>query len=55
MSDLPTIRQEIVQAQADGPEAAKRFQRIERAARRDFDQRFWWRPRRRVPERAPNL
>jgi hypothetical protein len=29
---------------ADGPEAARRFRRIGQTAKRDYDQRFWWRP-----------
>lgn len=40
-------------AWADGGDAEARFRRIERAAQRDFDQRFWWPPGQFVPERAP--
>ena len=37
------------------PNAAKSFRRIERAARRDYDQRFWWRPSTTLPWRGPDL
>lgn len=42
-------------AWVDGPNAAARFRRMESSARRDFDQRFWWRPGRRRPDRAPDF
>ena len=37
------------------PNAAKSFRMIEQGARRDYDQRFWWRPGTRAPQRAPDL
>jgi len=33
----------------------ERFQRIERSARQDWGQQFWWRPGRTAPSRAPEL
>jgi hypothetical protein len=44
-----------IQAWADGGDAAARFRRIERSSRKDFGQRFWWRPGATLPERAPEL
>ena len=35
--------------------AASRFRRIEKRARKDFDQKFWSRPGRGLPQRAPDL
>ena len=37
------------------PGASQGFRRIERRAKKDFDQRFWWRPGRTLPERVPEL
>src|SRR3546814_1111 len=37
----------------DGGAAERRFRRIEQNARREFDQRFWWRPGQPLPSRAP--
>ncbi len=34
------------------PNANARFRRIEKRARKDFDQRYWWRPGRPLPELA---
>jgi hypothetical protein len=36
------------------PDAPKRFRRMEKRARKDFGQRFWW-PHGKPPERAPDL
>ncbi len=35
--------------------AAKSFRRIEQGARRDYGQRFWWRPGTVLPRRGPDL
>ena len=37
------------------PDANARFKRIEKRARKDFDQRYWSRPGRGLPQRAPDL
>ncbi len=37
------------------PNAAKSFRRIEQGARRDYGQRFWWRPGTALPRRGPDL
>ena len=37
------------------PNAARSFRRIEQGARRDYRQRFFWRPGTRAPQRAPDL
>ena len=37
------------------PNAAKSFRMIEQRARRDYRQRFWWRPGTRAPQRAADL
>ena len=37
------------------PNASRSFRMIEQRARRDYRQRFWWRPGRRAPQRAPDL
>ncbi len=37
------------------PKAAKSFRMIEQRARRDYGQRFFWRPGRPVPDRGPDL
>ena len=37
------------------PKAAKSFRKIEQGARRDYDQRFWWRPGTTLPRRGPDL
>ena len=37
------------------PEAIARFRRIEKRARKDFDQRYWSRPGRGLPQRAPDF
>ncbi|NIA67578.1 hypothetical protein HBA54_03145 [Pelagibius litoralis] len=47
------MKDELV-AWIDGEDAERRFRRIERSAKRDFDQRFWWRPGTPVPSRAPD-
>ena len=39
-----------IQEAIDGGEARKSFRRVERKARRDFDQRYWWRPGEAAPE-----
>ncbi len=36
------------------PNAAKSFRRIEQGARRDYGQRFWWRPGTTFPRRGPD-
>lgn len=36
-------------------DAPHRFRRIEEKARRDFGQKFWWRPGKSSPERVPDL
>ena len=38
-----------------GYDAAARFRRIERRAKCETGQRFFWRPGRRGPERVPDL
>jgi len=43
-----------IQSLAD-PEYRQSFARMERKARQDFGQRFWWRPGQTAPERAPDL
>ena len=35
--------------------AAKKFRRIEKASRKEFNQKFWWKPGEPLPERAPDL
>jgi hypothetical protein len=35
------------------PQAARRFRALEGRARRDFDQAYWWRPGRALPDRGP--
>ncbi len=37
------------------PDANARFRRIEKRARKDFDQRYWSRPGRGLPQRALDL
>lgn len=37
------------------PKARRSFKAKERWARRDYDQRFWWRPGRTAPSRPPDL
>lgn len=37
------------------PNAARSFRMIEQRARREYGQRFWWRPGTPAPQRAPNL
>ena len=37
------------------PKAAKSFRMIEQRARRDYGQRFFWRPGEPAPVRAPDL
>ena len=37
------------------PNAARSFRRIEQGARRDYRQRFFWRPGTRAPQRVPDL
>ena len=37
------------------PNAARSFRRIEQGARRDYGQRFWWRPGTTLPRRGPDL
>ena len=37
------------------PNAAKSFRKIEQGARRDYGQRFWWRPGTTLPRREPDL
>ena len=37
------------------PNAAERFARIERQARKEYDQGFWWRPGHATPDRAPKF
>ena len=36
-------------------EIERKIRRIEKRARRDFDQRYWSRPGRGLPQRAPDL
>ena len=43
-----------IQAWIDGGDAEARFRRVERAAEKDFDQRYWWRPGQTQPDRAPD-
>ena len=52
--DIPTTKSLALERMAD-PDAAARFRRIEQRAKRETGQQFFWRPRRRVPERAPDL
>jgi len=44
-----------IQEWIDGGDASARFRRVERNARKEFDQRFWWRPGASAPRRAPDL
>ena len=37
------------------PDAPARFRRMERRARQDFDQRYWWRPGHVAPDRVPRM
>ena len=37
------------------PNASRSFRVIENRARRDYRQRFFWRPGKRAPQRAPDL
>ncbi len=37
------------------PKASRSFRMIEQRARRDYGQRFWWRPGQPAPQRAPDL
>ena len=37
------------------PKAARSFRRIEQGARRDYGQRFWWKPGTPLPQRSPDL
>ena len=37
------------------PDAPSRFRRIERQARTEFNQNFWWRPGSALPERGPEF
>ncbi len=37
------------------PNAARSFRMIEQGARRDYRQRFFWKPGTRAPQRAPDL
>ncbi len=37
------------------PNAAKSFRRVEQGARRDYGQKFWWRPGTTLPRRGPDL
>ncbi len=37
------------------PNASKSFRLIEQGARRDYRQRFWWRPGTTLPRRGPEL
>ena len=37
------------------PNAAQSFRRIEQGARRDYGQRFFWKPGKTPPERGPDL
>ena len=37
------------------PRAANSFRKIEQGARRDYGQKFFWRPGTRAPQRAPDL
>lgn len=43
-----------IQAMLD-PEYRQSFARMEERARKDYGQRFWWRPGQGTPERAPDL
>ncbi len=53
MVRAPLVEDEI-EAMID-PNAAARFRRIEKRAKRDFDQKFWSRPGRGLPQRVPDL
>ena len=44
-----------IQAWADGGDAERKFRRIEKKAKKEFGQRFWWPPGQALPERAPDL
>ena len=37
------------------PNAARSFRRIEQGARRDYGQRFFWKPGKTAPERRPDF
>ncbi len=41
--------------EAIDPDAPSRFSRIEDRARRDYNQKFWWRPGRTAPDRGPDF
>lgn len=44
-----------LQAYIDGGAAERRFRRMERQAQKDFGQKYWWRPGKPTPSRAPEL
>jgi hypothetical protein len=46
------LKDELV-AYVDGGEAERRFRRIERMARREYNQKYWWRPGKPLPSRPP--
>lgn len=41
--------------EAVDPEAGQKFRRMERDAKRKYDQEYWWRPGQKAPERVPDL
>lgn len=45
---------DTIQSLAD-PEYRQSFRRMEERARKDYGQRFWWRPGHSAPDRAPDL
>lgn len=51
---LDRVLWDQVQIMAD-PDWRRSFQRMERRARKDFGQRYWWGPGDLLPERAPDL
>ena len=48
------VVKDTIQSLAD-PEYRQSFARMEERARKDFSQRFWWRPGQSTPERPPDL
>lgn len=51
---LNRILWDEVQRELD-PDAEAAFHRLERRARKDYDQQYWWAPGESAPERAPDL
>ncbi len=58
---LPNVRQAAegeptkIGAELVDPEYRRSFARMERKARQDYQQGYWWRPGQGTPDRAPDL